>query len=171
MSIVLSVWESIQLTMKHTMQRILGLLRRHLDGEGWRQPDSDAATQEFPLGSEPASLGRSSQTGGCRLPKLACIAKVWDAHQDNDNRSETYEVDNSMSKNLAADLARPFGQSTGRGFSFTRFKMDGSYRTLIMRQQDGFTPYMGPGHTATPQTLYEIGHIVTHADPICGHLR
>jgi len=44
MSIVLSVWESIQLTMKHTMQRILGLLRRHLDGEGWRQPDGDAAT-------------------------------------------------------------------------------------------------------------------------------
>ena len=74
MSIVLSVWESIQLTMKHTMQRILGSLRRHLDGEGWRQ-------------------------------------------------------------------------------------------------QDGFAPYMGPGHTATPQTLYEIGHIVTHADPICGHLR
>ncbi|KAK3331722.1 hypothetical protein B0T19DRAFT_438605 [Cercophora scortea] len=122
--------------MKHMMQRILASLRQYLDGEGWRQLDGGAATQEFPLGSEPAPPGRSSQTGGCRLPELAFIAKVWDEHQYRDNRSETYEVDNSMSKNLAADLARPFGQSTGRGFSFTQFKIKGRYRTLITRQQD-----------------------------------
>ncbi|KAK0649530.1 hypothetical protein B0T16DRAFT_410275 [Cercophora newfieldiana] len=40
-----------------------------------------------------------------------------------------------------------------------------------MRQQDVFAPYMGTGHTVTPLTLHEIGHVITHADPICGHLR
>jgi hypothetical protein len=30
---------------------------------------------------------------------------------------------------------------------------------------------MGLGHTATLRTLYQIGHIVTHADPICRYLR
>ena len=171
MSIVFAVWESMQVTMKLTMQRILASIRRHLDGgEGWQQLSGDVETQEFPREAEPASLRRSSQTGGCRLPELASVAETWKTHQDTDNRCETYEVDNSTSKNLAADLVRPFGQSTGRGFSFTRFKIDGSYKTLIMRQQDVFAPYMGPGHTVTPQTLYEIGHVITHADPICGHL-
>jgi len=148
-------------------------MRRHqLDGgEGWQQLGGDVETQEFPREVEPAPLGRSSQTGGCRLPELALVAEAWKTHQYTDNGRETYEIDNSTSQKLAADLARPFGQSTGRGFSFTRFKIDSGYGTLIMRQQDVFAPYMGPDHTATPQTLYEIGHIMTHADPICGHLR
>jgi len=29
----------------------------------------------------------------------------------------------------------------------------------------------GPGHTAMLRTLYEIGHVITHADPICEHFR
>ncbi|KAK4447265.1 hypothetical protein QBC34DRAFT_410203 [Podospora aff. communis PSN243] len=72
---------------------------------------------------------------------------------------------------LASDLERPFGQSTGRGFSLTRFKIEISYRTLIMQQQDLLALYIGPGHIVTPKTLYEIGHVITNADPICGHLR
>lgn len=172
MSIVFAVWESMQVTIKLTMQRISASIRRHLDGgEGWQQLSGDVETQEFPREAEPAPLRRSSQTGGCRQPELASVAETWKTHRNTDNRRETYEVDNSTSKKLAADLVRPFGQSTGRDFSFTHFKMDGGYRTLIMRQQDVFAPYMGPGHTVTPQTLYEMGHIITHADPICCHFR
>ncbi|KAK3363806.1 hypothetical protein B0T25DRAFT_54046 [Lasiosphaeria hispida] len=40
-----------------------------------------------------------------------------------------------------------------------------------MRQRDVWSPWMGSSHTATLRTLYEIGHFITHADPICEHLR
>ena len=43
--------------------------------------------------------------------------------------------------------------------------------TVAMRSQDVWAPPIGPGHTASLQTLYEIGHILTHADPICKHLQ
>ncbi|KAK4442170.1 hypothetical protein QBC34DRAFT_499874 [Podospora aff. communis PSN243] len=122
MSIVFAVWESIQVIMKLTMQRIFAPIRRHLNGgEGWQA-------------AEPAPLRRSSQIGGCRLPELASVAEMWKTYQDTNNSCETYEVNNFTSKELVADLARPFSQSTGHGFSFTCFKMDGGYRTLIIRQ-------------------------------------
>ncbi|KAK0719175.1 hypothetical protein B0H67DRAFT_660556 [Lasiosphaeris hirsuta] len=40
-----------------------------------------------------------------------------------------------------------------------------------MRQQDVLATYIGPNHTATPLTLYEIGHTLSHTDPIYRHLR
>lgn len=167
MSIAHAAWK----LMKLKMQSILASIRRQLDGdERWRQDSGYMEIQEFPRGSEPGPLRRSAQTGDCRLPELASVAKAWKTHEST-NRKETYEVDASTSKKLAADLTRPFGQSTGRGFSLTRFKMSGHYRTLIMCQQDVFAPRIGPGCAITPQTLYEISHVVTSADPICGHLR
>ncbi|KAK0712139.1 hypothetical protein B0T21DRAFT_375991 [Apiosordaria backusii] len=116
--------------------------------------------------SEPGPLGRSAKTGGCRLPQLKLIASAWEARRGG----EQDEIDARTSEKLAADLARPFGQSTGRGFSLTRFRTHGDYNTVSMRQQDVWSPWMGPGHTATLRTLYEIGHVITHADPICEHL-
>ncbi|KAK0724394.1 hypothetical protein B0H67DRAFT_103593 [Lasiosphaeris hirsuta] len=117
--------------------------------------------------SEPAPLGRSAKTGGCRLPQLDLIASAWEARRG----SEQHEIDAPTSEKLTADLARPFGQSTGRGLSLTRFRTYGAYNTVSMRQRDVWPPWMGPGHTATLRTLYEIGHVITHADPICEHLR
>jgi len=116
---------------------------------------------------EPGPLARLTKTGGCRLPTLEAITSACKACQYDEGR---HEVDASTSEKLAADLARPFGQSTGRGFSFTRFRLDRGYRTLTMRQQDVWTPWMAPDHTATLRTLYEIGCILTYADPICQHL-
>ena len=123
-----------------------------------------------PLHFEPRPLGRSAETGGCQLPKLDEVRKTWKSclHTCSEGR---HEVDAPTTEELAADLTRPFGQSTGRGFSFTRFRIDRGYRTLTMRQQDVLATYLGPSHTATPLTLYEIGHTITHADPICRHLR
>ncbi|KAK1830685.1 hypothetical protein QBC39DRAFT_105869 [Podospora conica] len=168
-SMIYALWESIRLNM----QGISAFIRRRLR-EGERQDGRYMPMKilEFqaPLWLEPAPLPRSAQTGGCRLPKLASIAEAWSAHKYTD-RTEIYEVDALTSHKLAADLARPFGQSTGRGLSLTRFKIDNSYRTLLMRQQDVFAPWMGPGHTMTPQTLYEIDHLITNADPICRHLQ
>ena len=42
-----------------------------------------------------------------------------------------------------------------------------------MRQQDVWAAPPGRAHTGITlrRTLYEIGRIITHADPICGHLR
>ncbi|KAK0703958.1 hypothetical protein B0T26DRAFT_681578 [Lasiosphaeria miniovina] len=117
---------------------------------------------------EPGPLPRATKTWGCRLPKLDLVAEAYKKHQ-NDNGK--HEVDASLSTKLAGDLARPFGQSTGRGFSFTRFRIDHFYSTLVMRQQDAFAPWIGPDRTVSLQTLYEIGRLVTHADPICGHLQ
>ncbi|KAK0622021.1 hypothetical protein B0T17DRAFT_309328 [Bombardia bombarda] len=131
---------------------------------------STAASYVWPESGpvEPGPLGRSAKTGGCRLPELDSIASAWKTHRYKECQ---HEVDPSTSSKLAADLARPVGQSTGRGFSLTRFKINRDYRSLNMRQQDVWVPWMGPNHTATLRTFYEIGHIVTHADPICGHLR
>jgi len=70
-----------------------------------------------------------------------------------------------------ADLARLFGYLTGRGFSLTQFRTHGSYNTVSVRQRDVWSPWMGSSHTATLLTLYEIGHVITYADPICEHLR
>ena len=70
-----------------------------------------------------------------------------------------------------ADLARVFGYLTGRGFSLTQFRTHGSYNTVSVRQRDVWSPWMGSSHTATLLTLYEIGHVITYADPICEHLR
>ncbi|KAK3349833.1 hypothetical protein B0T25DRAFT_549043 [Lasiosphaeria hispida] len=117
---------------------------------------------------EPRPLGRSAETGGCRLPKLDEVAKAWKSCPHQKGR---HEVDAPTTEELAADLTRPFGQSTGRGFSFTRFRIERGYQTLTMRQQDVLATYIGPNHTATPLTLYEIGHTLTYADPICRHLR
>ncbi|KAK0615162.1 hypothetical protein B0T17DRAFT_602237 [Bombardia bombarda] len=123
-----------------------------------------------PAELEPGPLGRSASTGGCRLPTPDLIAQAWKKQMARQGR-ECYDVDPSISEQMAADLARPFGQSTGRGFSLTQFRVDVRYQTIIMRGQDVWAPRMGPGHTATLQTLYEIGHILTHADPICRHLQ
>jgi hypothetical protein len=117
---------------------------------------------------EPGPLPRAAKTWGCRLPKLDLVAEAYKKHQDDSGK---HEVDPSLSTKLAGDLARPFGQSTGRGFSFTRFRIHHGYRTLVMRQQDGFAPWIGPNRTVLLRTLYEIGRLVTYADPICGHLR
>ncbi|KAK0750049.1 hypothetical protein B0T18DRAFT_445771 [Schizothecium vesticola] len=95
-------------------------------------------------------------------------AEAYKKHQKDSGR---HEVETFLSMKLAGDLARPFGQSTGRGFSFTRFRIDHGYRTIVMRQQDAFAPYIGADYTVSLRTLYEIGRLVTHADPICGHLR
>ncbi|KAK0639843.1 hypothetical protein B0T16DRAFT_423804 [Cercophora newfieldiana] len=40
-----------------------------------------------------------------------------------------------------------------------------------MLQEDVFAPSMGPDNTATLGTFYEIGRLLTRADPICKHLR
>ncbi|KAK0705909.1 hypothetical protein B0T26DRAFT_788058 [Lasiosphaeria miniovina] len=103
-----------------------------------------------------------SQVPSGALPKLEVVGCLnWHPSRKPGRRmSLSPEVDASTAKKLAADLTRPFGQSTGRGFSLTRFKMSNYYRSLIM-----------PGRAITPRTLYEISHIVTSADPICGHLR
>jgi hypothetical protein len=117
---------------------------------------------------EPGPLPRAAETWGCRLPKLDMVTEASKKHQKD---SGEHEVETFLSMKLAEDLARPFGQSTGRGFSFTRFRIDHHYDTIVMRQRDAFAPWIGPDHTVSLRTLYEIGHLVTHADPICGHLR
>ncbi|KAK5660444.1 hypothetical protein OQA88_12988 [Cercophora sp. LCS_1] len=119
-------------------------------------------------GPEPRQPGRFDGTGGCRLPTLDAVAEAWNYCPHKTGR---HEVDAPTTEELAADLTRPFGQSTGRGFSSTRFKIHRDYRTLTMRQQDVLASYIGPDHTATARTLYEIGHTLTHADPICRHLQ
>lgn len=96
------------------------------------------------------------------------VTKACEQHKKD---SGQHEVDTSLSMKLAGDLERPFGQSTGRGFSFTRFRIDHHYHTLVMRQRDAFAPWIGPDHTVSLRTLYEICRLVTHADPICGYLR
>ena len=117
---------------------------------------------------EPGPLPRAAETWGCRLPKLDMVTEACKKHQKD---SGQHEVETFLSMKLAGDLARPFGQSTGRGFSFTRFRIDHPYSSVVMRQRDAFAPWIGPDHTVSLRTLYEIGHLVTHADPICGHLR
>ncbi|KAK4163770.1 hypothetical protein QBC43DRAFT_335180 [Cladorrhinum sp. PSN259] len=116
---------------------------------------------------EPGPLSRSTETGGCRLPRLDSIASVWDTSRPDCRRWQKVGV--FAENKLAADIARPFGQSTGRGFSFTRFRIHRGYQTLTMQQQDVYAPCIGSNHVAI--TLYEIGHIITDADPICRHLR
>lgn len=99
---------------------------------------------------EPGPLPRAAKTGGCRLPTLEMITEACKKHKKD---TGTHEVDSSLSIKLAGDLERPFGQSTGRGFSFTRFRIDHFYHTLIMRQRDAFAPWIGPGHTVSLRTL------------------
>ncbi|KAK1835635.1 hypothetical protein QBC39DRAFT_148045 [Podospora conica] len=118
---------------------------------------------------EPGLLPRAAGTGGCRLPELKMVAEAWEKH--NNKGGGDSDLDPSLSTKLAGDLARPFGQSTGRGFSFTRFKIENGWRSVLMRQQDAFAPWIGPDHTVSLRTLYEIGRLVTYADPICRHLR
>lgn len=129
-------------------------------------PDTVSCDSHRP-GPEPGPLPRAAKTGGCRLPTLEMITEVCKKHKKD---SGTHEVDSSLSMKLAGDLERPFGQSTGRGFSFTRFRIDHFYHTLIMRQRDAFAPCIG-GQTVSLRTLCEISHLITYADPICGHLR
>ncbi|KAK1836943.1 hypothetical protein QBC39DRAFT_61462 [Podospora conica] len=119
---------------------------------------------------EPGPLRRAADTGGCRLPKFDAIIEAYNEAINNGNPDKRHIVDASLSAKLAGDLARPFGQSTGRGFSFTDFRIHTGYQTLVMRQQDAFAPYTGPNGTASLRTLYELGRLVTHADPICEHL-
>jgi len=86
--------------------------------------------------SEPGPLACAAQTGGCRLPKVELIARAYSARPG----SEQHEIDDDLLEELVADLARPFGQSTGRVFSFTPLKTHGAYRTVSMRQRDVWSP-------------------------------
>ncbi|KAK1753546.1 hypothetical protein QBC47DRAFT_45855 [Echria macrotheca] len=168
------------------MVAVLRKIRRSLSA----QPTPKTAISER-LGSpekqpepepEPGFLERSSATGRCRLPTLESITQACD--KTKLTQDQIYkDVDPRTTQQMTADLTRPFGQSTGRGFSFTRFRAvshknlkgityrDGLSIQLYMRQQDVWEPQMGPDGIPTLQTLYEIGHILVHADPICQHLR
>jgi hypothetical protein len=65
---------------------------------------------------------------------------VVEAYKKHQKDSGEHKVETFLSMKLAGDLARPFGQSTGRGFSFTRFRVNHSYGTIVIRQQDAFAP-------------------------------
>ncbi|KAK5651939.1 hypothetical protein OQA88_11481 [Cercophora sp. LCS_1] len=142
----------------------------HASPAAWSTPVTgvtERTTSPPAAGPEPGPLGRSALAGGCRLPTYESITNAI-IKTPQFPKEPCGDVNPVISEAMAADLARPFGQSTGRGFSFTRFKVQFHSRSVIMRQQDVWAPAMGPGHTATLQTLYEIGHLITH---ICRHFR
>ncbi|KAK3349180.1 hypothetical protein B0T25DRAFT_547392 [Lasiosphaeria hispida] len=100
----------------------------------------------------------------CRLPDPNLIHLVWERKRDK--LSYTYLFDL-----MALKLVRPFNQASRHGFSSTYFKMNGYYKSIMMKQQDIWVPRVGPGNTATLRTLYEIGHTIMHAESICQHCR
>ena len=120
-------------------------------------------------GSRTTLVSRHARRPGCLEEDTGRCVVIMARQSRNEGTSHR----RSGTRIVRARPTRPFGQSTGWGFSFTRFRMHRGYQTLTKRQQDVFAPWMGPGpnHPATIRTLYEIGYILTHADPICSHLQ
>jgi hypothetical protein len=112
--------EVVQLDLDPRLEPDLEL---ELDLEPEPDPEPEPQLEPEPQPElEPGLLQRSGATGGCRLPTLESIARACDKTQVN--RDQGYrDVDPCTTQQMTADLARPFGQSTGRGFSFTRFRV------------------------------------------------
>ncbi|KAK4161400.1 hypothetical protein QBC43DRAFT_357960 [Cladorrhinum sp. PSN259] len=111
----------------------------------------------------------------CRIPNSGDIQYVFELINDYFNAGEPLVLGPFLRQVAELVNQRPFNLESDRGFTSTAFHLNRNHTCLLMKNEDVWVPsVMSPSGSGerpriTFQTVYEVGHTILHAEPICHH--